>query len=227
MQKPFDDAPAGEHDLTEISNHIYWKKDGEWWVTVLFESLSGEYENNKSQVTLEATWTDCQAAVDSGSEEENLVLTYARGLEMTDKNRRFLAAVAQLAGKPTEDLFPLIGTKRQVTTKSKATTHGVVVETCQKCDVDHKDYSNYKEEESDYYFREGGKWFGSECKGKDCKKIIGTKDGNFKPRTGRPVYVCRKYHLDKTNCAAMVCFDCVFKSDKKPRSRGNKYKTDK
>jgi len=247
LQKPFDDAPPGEHDLTEIYDHSIWVENGkrEWWVTVLFESLSGDYENNKSMVELGATWSDCQASVDSGNEEENLVLTYARGLPISDKdNKEFLMAVAKLAGKPAEDLFPRIKetsqskpttkkkpttTKSKTTAKSKMTTTGHVMETIQTCDVDHKDYSNFKEEESDYYFREGAKWHGSKCRGEGCGKRIGIKDGNFKPRAGCPVYICPKYHLDKTNCAAMVCFDCVFKSSGENKSkrhrRGNNDKT--
>lgn len=173
---------------------------------MFFESGSGEYESQENQVPLGATYADCQEPVEMGLEDENLILKYAKNLKPNETNRKFWKEVAKLAGKPEEKLFP--NAVKQVA-NSKKHSSASILEQCIACKVNHNDYTNYKMEESDYYFQsDKRKWFGLKCRGTECGKTIGVLKGNFRPTSSTPVYVCREFALDKTDCRQMVCSKC-------------------
>lgn len=215
-KKPFDTAPDEDIDITEIRSHKYYTGEGKgWWLTVLMESISGEYESNEIQVPLTVTYQDCQEPVDEGHEDVNLVLKYAQNLKVSPTNKKFCEAVAGLVGQPLEDLFTQFRTEEEI--------HPMTTTPYKKCGLDHKDYSDltYKAEESDYYFREKAKWYGLTCKA--CNKTIGT---DIRPNPKHPVYICAHFALDKTNCREIVCGACFGEKQQntggiKPRRRNN------
>lgn len=216
-KKPFDKAPEDEHDITEIRSHKHYTgKHKGWWLTVLLESVSGEYESDVNEVPLTTTYTDCQVPVDQGYEEVNLVLKYAKNLKVSPTNKKFCEAVAGLVGEPLEALFTQFRTENEINPIAATPPH-------KKCGLDHKDYNDltYKAEESDYYFREKAKWHGLTCKA--CNKTIGT---DIKPKANNPVYICAHFALDKTDCKEIVCGSCFGEKQQtaggiKPRRRNN------
>lgn len=156
-----------------------------------------------AEVPLTSTYSDCQVPVDENIEDENLVVQYAKQISSKSNNSAFFQAVAKIAGKPKGILFP-----ENTLSKKKTTTNTTIIhEECGVCQENHDDYSNYKAEESDFYFKTThAKWYGLKCK--KCGIIIGSNVGNFRPTPGSPVYVCGKFALDRTNCAEMVCNAC-------------------
>ena len=194
----------GDHDITEIRGHKFYKNDDHgWWLKVLFESISGDYENKVDEVPLTITYSDCQVPVDENIEDENLVMRYAKQISSNSKNSAFLQAIATIAGKPKGILFP----ENNLSKNKKPTNTTIIHDQCGVCQQNHDDYSNYKAEESDFYFKTTqAKWYGLKCR--MCGILIGSNVGNFRPTPATPVYVCGKFALDKTTCAQMVCNAC-------------------
>lgn len=215
--QPFDSAPEGEHDITEIQSHKFYAKEGQWWLTVKFESISKEYEDALDQVELGGLYADCETAVDGINETENFVVTYAKNLTPTATNKKFWTEVANLAGKKVEELFPQIKSSPKKTT----TCGSVVFAAHEKCSRDHTDYTNYKLIDEDFHFRTTkSKWYGKTCRVESCSTVFGTGQGQQKPSPGNPVYVCEQYVLDKTDCAQMLCGACYAKDGGKTKRRG-------
>lgn len=155
------------------------------------------------EVPLTITYSDCQVPVDEKIEDENLVMQYAKQISSTSKNSSFLQAIAKIAGKPKGILFP----ENNLSKKKKTPNTTIIHEECGVCQQNHEEYSNYKAEESDFYFKNSkAKWYGLKCR--KCGISIGSLVGNFRPTPATPVYVCAKFALNKTTCAQMVCNAC-------------------
>lgn len=161
---------------------------------VSMESISSQWESYNKTVEISLVWKDCE---DDG--DENLVLVYAKSLNVEVEKRELFEKVAKLAKKEPSKLFP-----------------GYELCYCHEpvddnCTLDHKlkfDATAYKEEHTSFYFAVGKKWANKACC--SCTNSFGP-DGKA-PREMLPAHVCNHYFLNKGDCSnPFLCDKCYRK----------------
>ncbi len=169
-----------------------------------------KYGDLQEWAPLSNVWADCQQCVEDADCDEtvNYVLLYAQN--DGDGDTSLYEAVATLAGKGVEELFPRsIVVAAPVT---KAVSKAAVAPEVRKCQRDHNVYDcwNYKEEIYACYFEQGKRYDGTKCR--KCKHLL---TGAKKPTSTLPVYGCQSLLLfDQCHHGhdGIVCNAC-FKSE--------------
>lgn len=193
--------------VDEIFGHRLYTNNT-WWLIVEFECLSGDYENGQDESQLEDVYNDLA----------DEVIAYAQNLG-EECELGFAKAIASLCNKSVESLFPNVildprsvmatTMDEETTTVNKPTTNNQPL-CCASCDHTYNPH-DYEPQESDYYWAcSTRKYFGIPCI--LCAEAIGTKAdpklSRTKPSAKNPVYVCKKFAMEQSNCKHIVCSSC-------------------
>lgn len=166
---------------------------------------NGECERG-AEFKLTDLFAECQAEVDAEQQESNLVIAYGELLG-GECPKGLARAIAQLAGKAPEELFPECFIQKRQSSPKKPKVVDVPPD---KCTNNHADMTIYVEKANPWYWKvEGRQFYNDACW--ECKAIIGGDNGTIKPSQKKPIHVCAEYALCKVDCQMMLCTPCFTK----------------
>ena len=226
----YEDSDPGEYYVEKIHSHKdYGEQDG-WWLKVDLISFTGKYENTyMAEVSVLDVYNMCNFQLkDPESEEENLLVEYAKG-QKEHLDPSLAAVIAEWEDETVQDLFPSCqekppssggGKKKKKNVDappavSVSNSKKVASVEESKSDCNHDTYTLvcYSSVTSPYYWEDGRKYHGLLCNVEACQKQI------QKPSDKTPLYVCRCFALDKIKCRNAVCHECFLKKQEGGRPK--------
>lgn len=218
------DKEQANYMITEILDHKV-KTNGVAEVKIQWEDADEKYEPYSDWNLIGPVYEDCQAPVEEGDEDVNLLLMYAK--VQKEPKPGFLFAVSKVAGKEAKTLFPNKPEEQTAPwTKKKCASKENKWQTDQnyfdKCPFDHTIFkiNHYAQGNRGWHMKEGEKHYELCCNA--CNILI-------RNQKKKDHYICTTENAGKCNpnCLNAFCDKCwkmKIQGSKSPHRKCRSYK---